>query len=55
MTSRTNLMIDFMNFLETPEGCEQLREIFNEAVDELLKENPDWTREEIVARFKLNN
>lgn len=52
MTLRQDFTLTLMDFFDGPEGREYLMQIFNEVIDNYLKEHPEATREETIARFK---
>ncbi|OQA48349.1 MAG: hypothetical protein BWY45_03546 [Euryarchaeota archaeon ADurb.Bin294] len=50
-----NFVLTFMGYFDTEDGRAYLREIFDEVVDNYLKENPDHTREDVLSCFKSIN
>ena len=48
----TNFTLTFMDYFDSDEGRVYLRELFDEAIDNYLKENPGQTREQVLTRFK---
>lgn len=51
----TEFVLTFMDYFDTEDGRAYLREIFDEVVDNYLKENPGHTREDVLSCFKSIN
>ena len=48
-----NFVLTFMGYFDTEDGRAYLREIFDEVVNNYLKENPDQSRDQVIQRFIL--